>query len=145
MAVLRILPYHAGKIPDYLEKQPHKMSFYCDLVIICEGNERAGQAGLEIMHKAFFLRNESERCRSFLQRSQGWLGKLLFETGYFPAKPRITYIFFFVGGKKWAWRKGRERVSSRPPAGALEGLLLPSEENPSPPRHPGRKMLKRII
>ena len=45
MTVLRILPYHAGKIPDFSEKLPHKMSFYCDLVIICEGNERAGQAG----------------------------------------------------------------------------------------------------
>ena len=63
------------------------MSFYPEFIIICEGNERAGQAGLEIMHKAFFLRNESERCRSFLQRSSAALGKLLFETGYFPAKP----------------------------------------------------------
>jgi hypothetical protein len=47
MTVLRILPYHAGKIPDFSEKLPHNMSFYCDLVIICEGNERAGQAGEE--------------------------------------------------------------------------------------------------
>ena len=38
-----------------------------------------------------------------------------------------------------AGRKGRERVSSRPTAGALEGLLLPSEENPSPPRHPEKQ------
>ena len=34
-----------------------------------------------------------------------------------------------------AWRKGRERVSSRPPAGALEGLLLTAEENPLEPSH----------
>ncbi|MBO7584774.1 MAG: hypothetical protein J6T09_03810, partial [Bacteroidales bacterium] len=61
-------------------------------------NERAGQAGLEIMHKAFFLRNESKRCRSFLQRSSAALGKLLFETGYFPAKPRITYVFLY---RRW--------------------------------------------
>ena len=45
MTVLRISSYHAGKIPDYLEKQLHKMSFYQENVIICEENELAGQIG----------------------------------------------------------------------------------------------------
>ena len=45
MIVLRISSYHAAKNPLFSGKQPHNMSFYCDLVIICEGNERAGQIG----------------------------------------------------------------------------------------------------
>ncbi|MBR3526728.1 MAG: hypothetical protein IKN88_03020, partial [Bacteroidales bacterium] len=49
------------------------------------------------------------------------LGKLLFETGYFPAKPRITYKFFLSVAGDGAGRIGGERVSSRPPAGALGG------------------------
>ena len=55
MTVLRISSYHAAKTHCFSEKQPHKMSFYQEFIIICEGNERAGQAGLEIMHKAFFF------------------------------------------------------------------------------------------
>ena len=42
---------------------------------------------------------------------------------------------FFRRREMGAWRKGRERVSSRPTAGALEGLLLPAEENPLEPSH----------
>ena len=47
MTVLRISSYHAAKIPCFSETQPHKMSFYRYFVIICEGNERAGQGGEE--------------------------------------------------------------------------------------------------
>ena len=63
----------------------------------------------------------------------------------FPGKAENNLcISFLLVAKNGTWRMDRERVSSRPPAGALEGLLLPSEENPSPPRHSERKMLKRI-
>ena len=47
MTLLRISSYHAALNPCFSEKQPHKMSFYRYFVIICEGNERAGQGGEE--------------------------------------------------------------------------------------------------
>ena len=42
----------------------------------------------------------------FSSAARAALGKLLNETGYFPAKPRITYIFFFVVGGKWVFENG---------------------------------------
>ncbi len=45
MTVLRISSYHAPQNPLFSGKQPHNMSFYRYFVIICEGNERAGQIG----------------------------------------------------------------------------------------------------
>ena len=79
-------------------------------------------------------------CRSFLQRSQGWLGKLLNETGYFPAKPRITYVFHFCRWRKMGlgWKR-KERVSSRPTAGALGGSCWRPRKTLRHPDTPERK------
>ena len=69
MTVLRISSYHAGKIPDYSEKQLHIMSFYRDFVIICGENERAGQAGEE-------KKCPANRCSARRGRRELWWGPL---------------------------------------------------------------------
>ncbi len=61
MTVLRISSYHAAQNPCFSEKLPHNMSFYCDLVIICVGNERAVQARSGIRDMAGGLRQKGRR------------------------------------------------------------------------------------
>ena len=75
MTVLRISSYHAGKIPDFSEKQPHNMSFYRDIVIICRENERAGHAGSEIREMTGL---------SFCSREVGVMSK------FSPAQPGLA-------------------------------------------------------
>ena len=78
----------------------------------------------------------SGRERSFLPSKRR--GKLLLRSGCFPAEPRTAFFVCFLQAREWVMQKGGDGDISRPSAGALEGLLLLSENIPSavaPPTH----------
>ena len=102
MTVLRISSYHAAQNHCFSEKQPHIMSFYPDNIIICGGNERAGQAGSEIKNKDVFWGRKDGVMSKFSPAQPGLARKTSHRDRLFPGKAENNLYILFCRG----WEMG---------------------------------------